>query len=631
MKFNFNYDGKSVRELNLKKDGNVYIVDEALMVTVCEKEYPEYNASEWILYFENLSDRDSKIISDIYDCDIVMDIPEAENIRPGYMPKKGYPCVTAMNGTVGGVNYTDNDVVSSSEFNTYNEYLLPGRVRKYNSIGGRSSDRTAPFFNVSVNGMGAMVAIGWTGGWRAEFANENNTGIHIKTGLKEAEFYLKPGEKIRTTSVLIMKYSEDEDFENKFRRLIKNYFSHMANTASQRSGLLAYELWGGLTSDEMVKRLNELKAHDIKFEDVWIDAGWYGACKECDEPFSGDWGAYTGDWYINKRVHPDELKEVKAAAEAAGMRLMLWFEPERIKITTDFAKKHPDWLIEIKSDPDSDNRILYYGNEDAKEYVKSLLSEYIEKLNLSCYRQDFNCNLDAFTLNNDEENRKGICEIKHITGMYEIWDYLLEKHPGLIIDNCSSGGRRIDIETLKRSIPFFRSDYQCEFNENGEVLQTHNSNISRYLPYNGCTTKTKRDIYSVRSSYSSSWGGAFYNAIFQSMTEDDFKWAKNAVDEYREIRKYMDKDFYNHGSVVFDTAAWTIWQYNNPEEECGMVMAFRREDSPFDNVEIELKGMDDVVYTYHNRDTKEQFDGNNKLKLNLSEKRSSVIIEYRRK
>ena len=34
-------------------------------------------------------------------------------------------------------------------------------------------------------------------------------------------------------------------------------------------------------------------------------------------------------------------------------------------------------------------------------------------------------------------------------GMYELWDRLLEKHPDLLIDNCASGGRRIDIETLK--------------------------------------------------------------------------------------------------------------------------------------------------------------------------------------
>ena len=216
-------------------------------------------------------------------------------------------------------------------------------------------------------------------------------------------------------------------------------------------------------------------------------------------------------------------------------------------------------------------------------------------------------------------------------GMYKIWDYILEKFPGIIIDNCSSGGRRIDIETLKRSIPFFRSDYQCNFNENPEVLQAHN-NISCYLPYNGCTSKTKNDTYAIRSSYSSSWGGAFYNAIFQSMTEEDFIWAKKITDEYRHIRKYMSMDFYNHGSSCFDDTAWSIWQYHDENTQSGIVMAFRRSNSPFDTVKIKLKGLlKDKKYTYKNLNDNTLSEGDNQIIISLPEKRSSVIIEYKKK
>ena len=50
-------------------------------------------------------------------------------------------------------------------------------------------------------------------------------------------------------------------------------------------------------------------------------------------------------------------------------------------------------------------------------------------------------------------------EIGHITGMYAMWDELLAKHPGLHIDNCASGGRRIDIETMARSFILWRTDH----------------------------------------------------------------------------------------------------------------------------------------------------------------------------
>ena len=201
----------------------------------------------------------------------------------------------------------------------------------------------------------------------------------------------------------------------------------------------------------------------------------------------------------------------------------------------------------------------------------------------------------------------------------------------MIIDDCAGGGRRIDIETLRRSIPFFRSDYQCNFNENSDVLQCHNSNASLYFPYMGCTSKTKGDTYAVRSSYSSSWGGAFYNAIFQSMDENDFAWAKKVTDEYRNIRKYFSKDFYNLGSNSFDESAWTIWQYHDSETQSGIVMAFRRNKSLFDKVSIDLNGLiDNQNYQVVNLDTQVGQVIEKSLEICLTQKRSSVIFEYKK-
>lgn len=53
----------------------------------------------------------------------------------------------------------------------------------------------------------------------------------------------------------------------------------------------------------------------------------------------------------------------------------------------------------------------------------------------------------------DVEDRQGITEIRHIEGLYKLWDELRQEFPNLIIDNCSSGGRRIDMETISRSLP----------------------------------------------------------------------------------------------------------------------------------------------------------------------------------
>ncbi len=602
------------------------VLDEGVSVRLEKKDYPEYNAVEWVLYFENNSDKDSGIFSDILDCDTLLPLSIPTPPRSGYMPTEGNVCVISMRGTVNGTYYWENNKTAATEFGFDYEYLDKRKTRRFANTTGRSSDGTMPFFDITASGSGYIAAIGWTGDWKAEFTKCDN-GVSIKTGLKETHFYLKPGEKIRTTSILIMQYSENEDKHNKFRRLVKNHFSHKACTDSKRDGLMAFELWGGITSEEMVKRIEELASHDIKFEDIWIDAGWYGSCTKCDEGFSGDWSMHTGEWEVNTRVHPDEFLEVKKAAEKAGMRLMLWFEPERAVKGTKILAEHPEWFMTLEG---NNFAILDYGNEEAFDYVLSTLKDYTRKLNLSCYRQDFNVSLTEYFKKYDDDNRRGITEIKHITGMYRLWDALHEEFPELIIDNCSSGGRRIDIESIRRAVAFFRSDYQCNFNENSEVLQTHNSNISCYLPYNGCTSKTKSDDYAIRSAYSSSYGGAFYNTVFQTMDENDFAWAKRMTDEYRRLRKYMSCDFYNLASRVFDTTSWAVWQYHDPSSNSGIVMAFRRSESPFPTSEITLRGLcENVEYTFTNLNTNETFKSTPTLKITLPEKRSSVIFEYK--
>ena len=63
------------------------------------------------------------------------------------------------------------------------------------------------------------------------------------------------------------------------------------------------------------------------------------------------------------------------------------------------------------------------------------------------------------------EFRRGMNEAGYVRGLYELWDSVRNSHPNLIIDNCASGGRRHDLETMTRSIPLWPSDYSCGGNE----------------------------------------------------------------------------------------------------------------------------------------------------------------------
>ncbi len=626
--FSFTYNGNHFQPTG---DGPSWKLDDTLTVTLEATEYKEFNAVHWLLNFENPGTQNSGILSDIWDCDVSFPFPYKPIQRPGYLFAEDAQAVVVMQGMIEGNYYTIDDAVSATEYSTKDVYFPHWRrTVQFSNINSRSSEGTLPFFELKSEGRGAIAAIGWTGGWKAEVQSTDTT-LDFRSGLQNARFYLKPGEKLRTTSILIMEYTKGEDASNKFRRLLREHFSHRACTPATRDGLLAFEQWGGLPSEMMKSRINDLKAHGIRFEDLWIDAGWFGQCTKCDDPFSGDWWRFTGEWCVNRRIHPQGLEDVRDTAAEAGMKPMIWIEPERTFSNLPVPQKHPDWFLKLKNVTDDSpcNWILNYGNENALNYALTTIAELIRTLNMGCYRQDFNIGLTNFFEDNDEPDRRGITEIKHICGMYRLWDTLLEMFPGLIIDNCSGGGRRIDLETLKRAIPFFRSDYQCAFNATAEVMQTHNAGAMRYFPFIGCTTKVC-DLYTLRSSYASSFGVACYNAVFQSMTEEDFVVLRRAVDDYRRIRHYLSLDFYNHGSAVFDFTSWAIWQYHDFSSGSGVVIAFRRAQSPFATADITLKGNVPSVLTVTNlNDDSTSIVNDGHLTIHLPQPRSSVILEYK--
>ncbi|MEN6308568.1 MAG: alpha-galactosidase [Anaerohalosphaeraceae bacterium] len=97
------------------------------------------------------------------------------------------------------------------------------------------------------------------------------------------------------------------------------------------------------------------------------------------------------------------------------------------------------------------------------------------------YRQDFNIDPLGHWRANDTEDRQGITENKYVAGYLAYWDELLRRHPGMLIDSCASGGRRNDLETMRRAIPLYRSDYILE--PVGNQGQTYG--LSLWLPFYG--------------------------------------------------------------------------------------------------------------------------------------------------
>ena len=282
--------------------------------------------------------------------------------------------------------------------------------------------------------------------------------------------------------------------------------------------------------------------------------------------------------------------------------------------------------------------VPFLGDERAWQYCFDILTEKIDKLNISVYRQDFNFHPLAYWRKYDTEDRKGITEIKHINGLYRLWDALLEKYPYLLIDNCASGGRRIDIETLRRSVPLWRSDAQCPANPVPEITQAHAASHSMWMPYSGTSAgRVWFDTYRFRSAYAPAMSTNFTFSERNTFGDDPKKmaWLKNMCEEYLRIRPYLSKDVYPLTLPSDTKDIWSAIQYHDTETDSGVIIAFRRENSPYKEANFPLFGLSaDKNYVFEEVGG-EKLTGNGcelmdeGLTLTINAKRDSKVYFYR--
>ena len=101
----------------------------------------------------------------------------------------------------------------------------------------------------------------------------------------------------------------------------------------------------------------------IKLDYWWMDAGWY--------PCNPDGWPKTGTWEVDTRRFPKGLREISDYAHAKGMKIIVWFEPERVHPGTWLAKNHPEWILGGKN-----GGLLNLGNPEAWNW----LADHVDKL-----------------------------------------------------------------------------------------------------------------------------------------------------------------------------------------------------------------------------------------------------------
>jgi alpha-galactosidase len=535
--------------------------------------FQDFPAVEWVARFTNAGSNNTPLLENIQAWDGLLPIIVSEN--------------AVLHWAKGGV-------ASFDDFAPQTALLNPGNPARFQPGGGRSSSQVLPFFNVEGATGGLMLAVGWTGEWAAEFDCPSKNEVTFKAGLERTHLTLHPGESIRTPRMLALFYEGDWwRGQNLLRQFLLAHHRPTVNGQPLVAPITSGN-WGGTRAAVHLDNIRQIVENQLPLDYYWIDAEWYG---------QGSWPVNVGTWEVKKDLYPNGFKPLSDALRASKRELMLWFEPERVFKGTAWHKSHPEWLLQAGGD----NLLWNLGDPKALAFLTDFISSKVKEFGLGCYRQDFNMDPLPIWRATDAPDRVGLSEIRHIEGLYAFWDGLVAQNPGLILDNCASGGRRIDLETTGRATPFWRTDGPRD----AIAHQCHTYGLLSWIPLSATSQDRAGDDYEFRSSMCSSLCLNWWitgDAPAEPIPADfPFAWAKATLAQYLKIRPFYYGDYYPITAYSQADHVWMAYQLDRPDLGKGVVVALRRPRSPYESARLALRGLEAKAnYKVTNLDTWEE-------------------------
>ena len=620
--FSFKYNGKPIDDVleTWKQEKEITDLSAERQLTVTEwadpktglkvsweaTRFKDFPAAEWVLYFENTGESDTPIIDDVQAMELVMNSPRDDGTP--YLLQR-------TNGSPSRPWDFEPSILKID--NTGDPIVLGGGE-------GRSSNKDFPFYKIESGSGSVIVAVGWSGQWRSRFSCPDNHYLRIEAGMEKTHFRLHPGERVRTPRMLVMFWDGPDTLESnaQFRQLIYKHYAAKWNGETTEPIMFCNTCFtrGGMWLNECNEQnqISLIKAYaPLGLQALITDAGW----------FEGGWPNGAGNWNPRKDAYPNGIAPVAAAAEDNGMMYGLWFEIERVVKNTSFDREHPDWVLRV-NDPQAYG-LANFGLPEVQEHFFNIVKGFMELPGFRFYRQDFNMNPLEYWRHNDTSDRRGVTEMKYIEGLYAYWDRIAETWPDSLREECSSGGRRIDLETVKRMHLHQKSDHWFD----NVADQGTMWGLSQYLPNNVyCTPIDRLDTYTFHSIMA----GSLVMGWITDAPDFDFDRGKELIDIWQKHRHLLVGAWYPLLPYNRDTQKWNASQYHRPDLDEGLILVFRGAESPYSTVELKLHGLkseSDYELRFSDQPDPQKFSGRQLmagLKLNLLRPESSNLIHYRK-
>jgi alpha-galactosidase len=559
--------------------------NEELVATWRVEAFKDRPAAEFRWIFENAGQKPAKPLTDVF----ALDLTAVGAARARLVRSSGGLTGPFTNGEPAAFLVSESDLKSPITLS---------------AAGGRSSNKDLPFFILhdDASQTGVYVGIGWSGQWQADFRpTGSGSAIRITAGMPGMNLALPAGAKIVSPNILLGSYRGDSAAGgNALRRTVYDRYVALLN-GKKPLPPVSWNHWFTFEnniSESMLKKQMDAAA-GLGLEYFCIDSGW----------FIGGFPTGVGNWTLDRAKFPNGLGPVGKYAGEKGMKLGLWFEIGRADLGTRLQREHPEWVV---------------GNQvkleipEARQWLFEMMCGFIDEGNVRWIRYDYNFDPLGEWDRRDKPDTRGLTQIRYLEGEYELFDRLRQRYPDLLIESCASGGRRIDLETIRRAHTFWKSD------ETGNLIaaRSQETGASRFLPGVLLNTNLPASCKPTRFELHSLFAGPLGFASDWTKVDAEAKARiRTEIAAYKKVRHLLDKDYYPLFPQTFELSQWVGWEFNDPTSGESLVVVLRPGESVYKTAEVRLRGLD-ASKTY----TMSRLDGSDARSVSGQELQNGLTV-----
>lgn len=320
---------------------------------------------------------------------------------------------------------------------------------RFGQLGTMPVRRWFPFVAVEDHVAGVFwgVQLAWAGSWQMEIYRQHDD-VCLSGGLADREFghwmkKLQPGDSLESPPATLTCVHGDLDDLCDRLTAMQDAAVNLQPEVDQDLPVVFNEwctTWGDPSQEKLCAIADRIESSGIRY--LVIDAGWY-------KQGEADWSSGHGDWEPSGKLFPGGLEATAAAISERGLIPGLWFEMETVGSQSTAFKLGKHFIMRDGIPITVRERRFWDLNDPAAlDYLTEKVIDLLDSCGFGYLKVDYN---ETAGLGCDHPDSQGEGLRCQIEGTYRFFEKIRARLPHLVIENCSSGGHRLEPSMLART------------------------------------------------------------------------------------------------------------------------------------------------------------------------------------